>query len=78
MQSQLSEAEQAFADQVEQFIAQNWLNIAEPSRRMRAWLNAGDTEPLRKQWYRSVVEAGWSVPHWPPVSYTHLPLPTKA
>ena len=65
MQSQLSEAEQAFADQVEQFIAQNWLNIAEPSRRMRAWLNAGDTEPLRKQWYRSVVEAGWSVPHWP-------------
>lgn len=65
MQSQLSESEQAFADQVEQFIAQNWLHIAEPSRRMRAWLNTSDTEPLRKQWYRSVVEAGWSVPHWP-------------
>ena len=65
MQSQLSESEQAFADQVEQFIAQNWLNIAEPRRRMRAWLNTGDTEPLRKRWYYSVVAAGWSVPHWP-------------
>lgn len=65
MQSQLLESEQVFADQVEQFIAQHWLNVAEPNRRMRAWLNTSDTEPLRKQWYRDVVEAGWSVPHWP-------------
>ena len=65
MQSQLSESEQAFSEEVERFIVRHWLNAAEPRLRLRAWLNEVDTEPLRKQWYRSVVEAGWSVPHWP-------------
>lgn len=66
MQSQFSDTEQAFADQVELFITEHWLNQAEPRRRLRAWLNDADTAPLRQQWYRRVVEAGWAVPHWPP------------
>ena len=65
MQFQLFEAEQAFADQVEEFIAQHWLDVAEPRRRLSAWQNAAGSESLRQQWYRSVVEVGWSVPHWP-------------
>lgn len=65
MQSQFFELEQAFSDQVEQFILEHWLNLAAPKLRLRAWLNESDTEPLRKKWYRSVVAAGWSVPHWP-------------
>ncbi len=65
MQSQHFESEQAFSEEVERFIAQYWLNAAGPRLRLRAWLNEVDTEPLREQWYRSVVEAGWSVPHWP-------------
>lgn len=65
MQSEYSETEQQFADQVERFIAEHWLNKAQPGVRHRAWSDDSQTRPLRQQWYRRVVEAGWSVPHWP-------------
>ena len=65
MRSHFSESEQAFADQVEGFIAEHWLHKADSRRRLRAWLNDDDTQGLRQQWYQAVVAAGWAVPHWP-------------
>ena len=65
MRSEFSESEQAFADQVEGFITEHWLDRADPQRRLRAWLNDDDTQALRRHWYQALVAAGWAVPHWP-------------
>ena len=65
MRSEFSESEQAFADQVEGFITEHWVDRADPPRRLRAWLNDDDTQALRRHWYQALVAAGWAVPHWP-------------
>ncbi len=65
MNLKLSAEEAAFEAEVTQFVERHWHPDTGRTQGLASELDGQAWTPALKAWFAALVEAGWSVPHWP-------------